>query len=78
MINGCCQYLTTQLSGSHPSNQSSPVLVRWGSDSRIVLDELSAMETPQLVRNWATNLPEWIEVLSATPTNFLFTFLEQL
>jgi len=32
-----------------------------------VLDELTAEETPQLVRNWATNLPEWIEVLSATP-----------
>ena len=32
-----------------------------------VLDELSAVETPQLVRNWATNLPEWIEVLPATP-----------
>jgi len=28
-----------------------------------VLEELSAIETPQLVRNWATNLPEWIEVL---------------
>ena len=25
------------------------------------------METPQLVRNWATNLPEWIEVSPATP-----------
>jgi predicted nucleic acid-binding protein len=33
-----------------------------------VLDELSAIETPQLVRNWATNLPEWIEVLPATPS----------
>lgn len=32
-----------------------------------VLEELSAIETPQLVRNWATNLPEWIEVLPATP-----------
>ena len=32
-----------------------------------VLKELSAIETPQLVRNWATNLPEWIEVLPATP-----------
>ncbi len=32
-----------------------------------VLDELSAIETPQLVRNWATNLPEWVEVLPATP-----------
>src|SRR5688500_918436 len=32
-----------------------------------VLEELNAIETPQLVRNWATNLPEWIEVLSATP-----------
>lgn len=31
-----------------------------------VLDELSAPETPQLVRNWATNLPEWIEVSPAT------------
>ena len=32
-----------------------------------VLNELSAIETPQLVRNWATNLPEWIEVSPATP-----------
>ena len=32
-----------------------------------VLEELSAIETPQLVRNWATSLPEWIEVLPATP-----------
>ena len=32
-----------------------------------VLDELSAMETPRLVRVWATNLPEWIEVSPATP-----------
>jgi predicted nucleic acid-binding protein len=32
-----------------------------------VLDELSAMETPPLVRVWATNLPEWIEVSPATP-----------
>jgi predicted nucleic acid-binding protein len=32
-----------------------------------VLEELSAIETPQLVRNWATNLPEWIEVSPATP-----------
>jgi len=32
-----------------------------------VLEELSADETPQVVRNWATNLPEWIEVLPATP-----------
>jgi predicted nucleic acid-binding protein len=24
------------------------------------------VETPQLVRNWATNLPEWIEVSPAT------------
>lgn len=32
-----------------------------------VLEELSAIETPQLVRNWATNLPEWIEVLPVTP-----------
>jgi len=32
-----------------------------------VLEELSAIETPQLVRDWATNLPEWIEVLPATP-----------
>ena len=31
-----------------------------------VLEELSATETPQLVRNWATTLPEWIEV-SPTP-----------
>ena len=27
-----------------------------------VRTELSATETPQLVRNWAANLPEWIEV----------------
>ena len=33
-----------------------------------VLDELSASETPQLVRNWAKNLPSWIEV-SPAPTN---------
>ena len=32
-----------------------------------VLEELSATETPQVVRNWATNLPEWIGVLPATP-----------
>ena len=32
-----------------------------------VLDELSAVETPQLVRDWATNLPEWIEVSPAAP-----------
>ncbi|HKG47184.1 MAG TPA: DUF3368 domain-containing protein [Pyrinomonadaceae bacterium] len=32
-----------------------------------VLDELSAMETPELVRNWVTNLPDWIEVSPATP-----------
>jgi predicted nucleic acid-binding protein len=32
-----------------------------------VLEELGAIETPQLVRNWATNLPEWIEVLPAAP-----------
>ena len=32
-----------------------------------VLAELSAIETPQVVRNWATNLPEWIEVSPATP-----------
>lgn len=32
-----------------------------------VLKELSASETPQLVRNWTTNLPEWIEVSPATP-----------
>ena len=32
-----------------------------------VLAELSAIETPQLVRNWATNLPNWIEVSPATP-----------
>jgi predicted nucleic acid-binding protein len=25
-----------------------------------VLEELSAIETPQLVRNWATNLREWL------------------
>ncbi len=29
-----------------------------------VLAELSATETPQLVRTWAANLPEWIEVCS--------------
>jgi predicted nucleic acid-binding protein len=34
-----------------------------------VLDELSAIGTPQLVRNWATNLPDWIEVSPATPTD---------
>ena len=34
-----------------------------------VLAELSAPETPQLVRNWATHLPEWIEVLPATVIN---------
>lgn len=34
-----------------------------------VLEELSAIETPQLVRNWATNLPRWIEVSPATPIN---------
>jgi len=34
-----------------------------------VLEELSAIETPQLVRNWATNLPEWIEVSPATPSD---------
>jgi len=27
-----------------------------------VLEELNAIETPQRVRGWATNLPEWIEV----------------
>lgn len=32
-----------------------------------VLEELSATETPQLVRSWATNLPEWIEVSPAIP-----------
>ena len=32
-----------------------------------VLAELSAVETPQLVRTWATNLPEWIEVSFAVP-----------
>jgi predicted nucleic acid-binding protein len=32
-----------------------------------VLDELSVGETPQLVRDWARNLPEWIEVSPATP-----------
>ena len=32
-----------------------------------VLEELSAIETPKIVRNWATNLPEWIEVLPSTP-----------
>lgn len=32
-----------------------------------VLKELSAIEAPPLVRNWATNLPEWIEVSPATP-----------
>ena len=32
-----------------------------------VLEELSALQTPQLVRDWATNLPEWIQVLPATP-----------
>ena len=32
-----------------------------------VLEELSAIETPQLVRNWATNPPEWIQVSPATP-----------
>ncbi len=32
-----------------------------------VLDELRAIETPQLVCNWATNLPEWIEVSPAPP-----------
>ena len=32
-----------------------------------VLGELSVKETPPLVRVWATNLPEWIEVLPATP-----------
>jgi predicted nucleic acid-binding protein len=31
-----------------------------------VLLELSAVETPQLVRNWVTNLPEWIKVSPAT------------
>ena len=31
-----------------------------------VLDELSAPETPHVVRNWVTNLPEWIEVLPVT------------
>lgn len=32
-----------------------------------VLDELSVIETPSLVRNWASNLPEWIEVSPVTP-----------
>ncbi len=32
-----------------------------------VLQELSAIEAPQCVRNWATNLPEWIEVFPAAP-----------
>lgn len=32
-----------------------------------VLMELSATETPQLVRNWAANLPDWIEVSPVTP-----------
>ena len=32
-----------------------------------VLEELSAVETPQIVRNWATNLPEWSEVSPAAP-----------
>ena len=32
-----------------------------------VLKELSAIETPQVVRIWARNLSEWIEVSSATP-----------
>jgi predicted nucleic acid-binding protein len=40
-----------------------------------VLEELSAIETPQLVRNWATNLPEWIEVLPATPIDESLTRL---
>lgn len=31
-----------------------------------VLKELRAIATPPLVRNWATNLPEWIEVSPAT------------
>ena len=30
-----------------------------------VFEELSATQTPQLVRNWATNLPEWIEISPA-------------
>lgn len=34
-----------------------------------VLEELSAIETPQRVRNWATNLPEWIEVSPSTPVD---------
>ena len=32
-----------------------------------VLDELSAVEAPQLVPFWSTNLSEWIEVSPATP-----------
>src|SRR5215216_1521899 len=40
-----------------------------------VLEELGAIETPQLVRNWATNLPEWIEVLPATPIHESLTRL---
>jgi predicted nucleic acid-binding protein len=34
--------------------------------SESVHAELSAPETPQLVRTWAANLPEWIEVSTAT------------
>src|SRR5690349_13278047 len=35
--------------------------------SESVLEELSAIQTPQLVRNWATDLPEWIEISAAAP-----------
>lgn len=31
-----------------------------------VLEELSDIEAPPLVRNWATNRPQWIEVSPAT------------
>lgn len=34
-----------------------------------VLEELNAIETPQLVRSWATNLPEWIEVSPSPPVD---------
>jgi predicted nucleic acid-binding protein len=32
-----------------------------------VLEELSAIETPQVVREWTANLPEWIEVSRVIP-----------
>jgi len=67
MINGCCRHLTAQLFGLIEQIDLLPQLYDRVLIPESVLDELSAVETPQVVRDWATNLPEWSEVSPATP-----------